>query len=194
MRRFVRIDLGREPLARRDDRVPLPSPARNARFGPAAVRLINAPSSTKNAEKARDPEMHQTKKGNQWYFGMKAHLGVDSRTGAVEGRPRQMCPRPGAVTFASRCALRTVSENGLPPKSVANDGLPLRSPPAGGRLPGTLARHRRVLLKTGRQTESSVGRASHTIEKGADNPLAKAPWAGECSCAQHPHAPGAASP
>lgn len=41
--------------------------------------IINAPSSTKNAEKARDPEMHQTKKGNQWYFGMKAHLGVDSR-------------------------------------------------------------------------------------------------------------------
>src|SRR6185503_11405986 len=32
------------------------------------------------AEKARDPEMHQTKKGNQWYFGMKAHFGVDSRT------------------------------------------------------------------------------------------------------------------
>jgi IS5 family transposase len=42
--------------------------------------IINAPSSTKNATKARDPEMHQTKKGNQWYFGMKAHLGVDSRT------------------------------------------------------------------------------------------------------------------
>src|SRR5689334_20227805 len=42
--------------------------------------IINAPSSTKNADKARDPEMHQTKKGNQWYFGMKAHLGVDSRS------------------------------------------------------------------------------------------------------------------
>src|SRR5215468_1641755 len=42
--------------------------------------IINAPSSTKNADKARDPEMHQTRKGNQWYFGMKAHLGVDSRS------------------------------------------------------------------------------------------------------------------
>jgi IS5 family transposase len=41
--------------------------------------IIHAPSSTKNAEQARDPEMHQTKKGNQWYFGMKAHVGVDSR-------------------------------------------------------------------------------------------------------------------
>jgi len=39
--------------------------------------LIAAPSSTKNKEKKRDPEMHQTKKGNQWYFGMKAHIGAD---------------------------------------------------------------------------------------------------------------------
>ena len=45
--------------------------------------LIGAPSSTKNADKARDPEMHQTKKGNQWYFGMKLHIGVDSQSGLV---------------------------------------------------------------------------------------------------------------
>ena len=42
--------------------------------------IISAPSSTKNRTKERDPEMHQTKKGNQWYFGMKAHIGVDSQT------------------------------------------------------------------------------------------------------------------
>lgn len=42
--------------------------------------IISAPSSTKNAAKARDPEMHQTRKGQQWYFGMKAHVGVDSKT------------------------------------------------------------------------------------------------------------------
>ena len=42
--------------------------------------IIDAPSSTKNKGKSRDPEMHQTKKGNQWYFGMKAHIGVDSRS------------------------------------------------------------------------------------------------------------------
>jgi len=41
--------------------------------------IINAPSSTKNKDKARDPEMYQTKKGKQWYFGMKAHIGVDSK-------------------------------------------------------------------------------------------------------------------
>jgi len=42
--------------------------------------LIHAPSSTKNREQSRDPEMHQTRKGKQWYFGMKAHVGVDSKT------------------------------------------------------------------------------------------------------------------
>src|SRR5438270_1515577 len=45
--------------------------------------IIHAPSSTKNASRARDPEMHQTRKGNQWYFGMKAHIGVDSKQGHV---------------------------------------------------------------------------------------------------------------
>jgi len=45
--------------------------------------IINAPSSTKNAEKKRDPEMHQTRKGKQWYFGMKIHTGVDDGFGLV---------------------------------------------------------------------------------------------------------------
>jgi IS5 family transposase len=43
--------------------------------------IIGAPSSTKNADRARDPEMHQTRKGQQWYFGMKLHIGVDSQSG-----------------------------------------------------------------------------------------------------------------
>jgi IS5 family transposase len=45
--------------------------------------LIAAPSSTKNSTGERDPEMHQTKKGNQWHFGMKAHIGVDAESGLV---------------------------------------------------------------------------------------------------------------
>ena len=45
--------------------------------------LIAAPPSIKNRAKARDPEMHQAKKGNQWYFGMKAHIGVDAESGLV---------------------------------------------------------------------------------------------------------------
>lgn len=45
--------------------------------------IIAAPSSTKNATGTRDPEMHQTKKGNQWYFAMKGHIGADSGSGYV---------------------------------------------------------------------------------------------------------------
>ena len=45
--------------------------------------IIAAPSSTKNGDGRRDPEMHQTKKGNQWHFGMKAHIGVDDESGLV---------------------------------------------------------------------------------------------------------------
>jgi IS5 family transposase len=45
--------------------------------------IISAPPSTKNKDRARDPDMHQTKKGNQWFFGMKAHIGVDSRTKVI---------------------------------------------------------------------------------------------------------------
>ena len=45
--------------------------------------IIHAPSSTKNQSGKRDPEMHQTRKGRQWYFGLKAHIGVDSKEGVV---------------------------------------------------------------------------------------------------------------
>ncbi|MEI9749261.1 IS5 family transposase [Moellerella wisconsensis] len=48
---------------------------------PDRTTIIEAPSSTKNKEQQRDPEMHQTKKGNQWHFGMKAHIGVDAKSG-----------------------------------------------------------------------------------------------------------------
>jgi IS5 family transposase len=45
--------------------------------------IIDAPSSTKNKAKARDPEMSSTKKGNDWFFGMKAHIGVDAESGVI---------------------------------------------------------------------------------------------------------------
>ena len=45
--------------------------------------IIHAPSSTKNEKKERDPAMHQTRKGNQWYFGLKAHIGMDSKENVV---------------------------------------------------------------------------------------------------------------
>jgi IS5 family transposase len=102
MRRFVGIYLGREPvpdettvcrfrhlLEEHDlgqplfDEVQQHLAAKGLKVATGTIvdaTIINAPSSTKNADKARDPEMHQTKKGKQWYFGMKAHFGVDSRT------------------------------------------------------------------------------------------------------------------
>lgn len=67
--------------------------------------ILNAPSSTKNAAGARDPEMHQTKKGNQWYFGMKAHFGVVSQVQAHplgRGHPRQRARQPGPARAAAR--------------------------------------------------------------------------------------------
>jgi IS5 family transposase len=102
MRPFVGIDLGREPvpdettvcrfrhllethdLGRRlFDEVQRHLEAKGLKIATGTIvhaTIINAPFSTKNAAKARDPEMHQTKKGKQWYFGMKAHVGVDSRS------------------------------------------------------------------------------------------------------------------
>jgi transposase, IS5 family len=102
MRGFVGIDLGREPvpdettvcrfhhlLETHDlgqqlfDEVRRHLTAKGLKVATGTIAdatIINAPSSTKNAAKARDPETHQTKKGDQWYFGMKAHIGIDSRT------------------------------------------------------------------------------------------------------------------
>ncbi|MDO8768095.1 MAG: IS5 family transposase [Burkholderiaceae bacterium] len=103
LRRFVGIDLGREPVPdattmlkfRRllnDNKlgealfakVGQELQARGIRVNTGTIvdaTIIGAPSSTKNADKARDPEMHQTRKGKQWYFGMKLHIGVDSQSG-----------------------------------------------------------------------------------------------------------------
>ena len=102
LREFARIDLGQEPvpdettvckfrhLLEAHDlgsammkAVNLHLQSRGIKIATGTIvdaTIIHAPSSTKNADQQRDPEMHQTKKGNPWYFGMKAHVGVDSRT------------------------------------------------------------------------------------------------------------------
>jgi IS5 family transposase len=60
----------------------------------ADATILAAPPSVKNEAQARDPEMHQTKKGNQWYFGMKAHI-----CGIMEQPPQPLGSRPGADHF-----------------------------------------------------------------------------------------------
>ena len=102
MRSFVGIDLGCEPVPDETtvckfrhlleehglggqmlETVNLHLQSRGVRITTGTIvdaTIIHAPSSTKNREEKRDPEMHQTKKGKQWYFGMKAHVGVDSKT------------------------------------------------------------------------------------------------------------------
>ena len=105
MRRFAGIDLGREPVPDETTLCKFRHLLERHDLGAAVFQcvhehlerlglklsagtivdagIIHAPSSTKNAAQARDPEMHQTKKGNQWYFGMKAHIGVDSRSKVI---------------------------------------------------------------------------------------------------------------
>lgn len=105
LRRFAGVDLGRAAapdettilnfrhmLERHDlcgamlDAVNHYLEDRGIRIGTGTIvdaTIIHAPSSTKNATGRRDPAMHQTRKGNQWFFGMKAHIGVDSRQGHV---------------------------------------------------------------------------------------------------------------
>ena len=102
MRSFVGIDLGREPAPDETTVCKFRHVLEAHNLGDRLFQLINeyleesglkvstgtivdatiidAPTSTKNKEGKRDPEMHQTKKGNQWYFGMKGHIGVDSQT------------------------------------------------------------------------------------------------------------------
>jgi transposase, IS5 family len=101
LRRFVGVDLGIAPapdetticrfrhLLEKHDLGGLMLEAVNVHLEARGIRIatgtivdatiIHAPSSTKNASGERDPEMHQTRKGKQWYFGLKAHIGVDRR-------------------------------------------------------------------------------------------------------------------
>lgn len=103
LRRFVGIDLGAERVPDATTLLKFRRLIEDKGLGPALfakvgevlqaqglkvgtgtivdATIIAAPSSTKNAKGERDPEMHQTRKGKQWHFGMKLHIGVDSKTG-----------------------------------------------------------------------------------------------------------------
>ena len=86
--------------------------------------IINAPSSTKNSQKERDPEMHQTRKGNQWFFGAKAHMGVESKEAScIQYAPRRRRSRmciccPTCCTVRRRRFGATLATNGKRKQSM----------------------------------------------------------------------------
>ena len=123
LRQFVGIDLGQEPVPDETtvckfrhlleehklggqmlETVNLHLQEKGVRITTGTIvdaTIIHAPSSTKNREEKRDPEMHQAKKGKQWYFGMKAHVGVDSKTKIIHS---------AAVTAANVADARVLPE------------------------------------------------------------------------------------
>jgi IS5 family transposase len=144
MRRFVGIDLGREPvpdettvcrfrhlLEAHDlgrqlfDEVQRHLAAKGLKVATGTIvdaTIINAPSSTKNADKARDPEMHQTKKGNQWYFrdegafrGRQPHQADPCGGGDAVAKGRASCRRFRERRSASPdCPTRRLARGGKP--------------------------------------------------------------------------------
>ena len=127
MRSFMGIDLGREPVPdettvckfrhlleqhglgqRLFEQVGRHLSAQGMKVSGGTIvdaTIISAPSSTKNQSGERDPQMHQTKKGNQWYFGMKAHVGVDSKLKlihSVVATPANAARQPSLGATAAR--------------------------------------------------------------------------------------------
>ena len=116
LRRFAGVDLGRAPAPDETtvlrfrhlleghelcgkilDTVNLYLESKGIRIGTGTIvdaTIIHAPSSTKNSSGERDPEMHQTRKGKQWYFGAKAHIGVDGK----EGHVHSVCTSAASVS------------------------------------------------------------------------------------------------
>jgi IS5 family transposase len=154
MRRFAGIDLGRERVAdettvckfrhlleahdlgkRMFEEIgghPQECGFRVAKGTIVDATIISAPASTKNKEKARDPEMHQTRKGNQWYFGMKAHIGTDSQSKLMHSVALTAVHCPPTCTTAKPC--RTCCTAGRP-ASGATRHTPVRLSSSSGMRP-----------------------------------------------------------
>ena len=95
--------------------------------------LIAAPSSTKNSTGTRDPEMHQTRKGNNWTFGMTAHIAVDADSGLVH---HQVCTAATSMTCTSStncCTARR--ETSSPPRATAESATGVDANASDGRWP-----------------------------------------------------------
>ena len=159
--------------------------------GPAAAggtivdaTILDAPASTKNRAQQRDPEMHQVKQGNQWYFGMKAHIGVDAATGlphsVVTTRPRALDRRAplrplpdirtrGDSRMGSRHHLRAICAPRGAARRSSHRPTPARSAPRP--LEGRSSPRRRETIISGRSREETGeefwrrGRASRSARR-----------------------------
>jgi len=137
MRQFAGIDLGNEPVPDETtvckfrhlleehrlggeilETVNLYLQQRGVRISTGTIvdaTIIHAPSSTKNQQQERDPEMHQTSKGRQWYFGMKAHVGVDSKSKLVHTVVARRPTWPTRQFCRSCCMVRRRTSGAIRP-------------------------------------------------------------------------------
>lgn len=124
--------------------------------------ILAAPSSTKNASRERDPEMKQTRKGNNWHFGMKLHIGTDLR-----GRVHSVTATHAATGDSTQMP---------PPPARARAGLP----GARGRAIGSIAGHRTAITRSPRAGGRSTGHARRCA------PAASIPFTSSSACGASP--------
>ena len=190
MRSFAGIDLGREPVpdettvmrfrhlleehklgSKIFEEVGRVLQRRGLRLSKGTIvdaTIIAAPSSTKNADGERDPEMHQTKKGQQWYFGMKMHVGVDSQhkvihTVAVTPANTADCKVMGQLLHGQRRGSTAIRRTRARRKSFAPRRRRPRTSPTGN-VSGSISWTRRSKQRTATSRasghESSIRSAS----------------------------------
>ncbi|MEX6504717.1 IS5 family transposase [Pseudomonas zhanjiangensis] len=129
--------------------------------------LIHAPSSTKNQDGKRDPEMHQTKKGNQYYFGMKAHIGVDDESGLVHS----MVGTAANVADVTQVDQLLHGEENVVCADAGYTGVEKRSEHVGRKVIWQIAVRRSTYKKLGKT--SALYKAKRKIEKAKAQVRAK---------------------
>ena len=125
--------------------------------------IIDAPASTKNDAQQRDPEMHQVKKGNQWYFGMKAHIGVDAQTGLVHSVATTAANVADVCDAGAPVAPRR-RDAGVGGRGVSGRGAAPGAPGPGHGLAGGAAARAAATLGAGRRRRP--GGAAQGLDPG----------------------------
>ncbi|MFV3372525.1 IS5 family transposase [Pseudomonas sp. NY15435] len=129
--------------------------------------LIHAPSSTKNQDGKRDPEMHQAKKGNQWYFGMKAHIGADAESGLVHS----VVGTAANVADVTQVDQLLHGEENVVCADAGYTGVEKREEHAGRQVIWQVAARRSTYQKLGKR--SALYKAKRKIEKAKAQVRAK---------------------